>query len=393
MDYKPNADIFATDADLIINPVNCVGVMGKGLALAFKKKYPAILKPYVNACKEGAMKPGSVQLIRINKNTGERVRGEGSGPEVLVANLATKDHFRDNSQLEWVDTGLKKLAGAVEQKGVKSVAIPMLGAGLGGLDWKDVRKSVEKHFRPLSERGVKVIVLGEAEEHHKTTSPAVKLSDAYGADEEYYAGIGARDTPATVCRKMEDVGEILAKRGYTLRSGAAKGADSAFEKGADRVAGKKEVFLPFDGFEPERGGEKRYANGVNVFSEVTSKHIDLASRYHPKFESLGPGGKKLMGRNGSQMLGRDLKTPSKLVLCWTKGGKVVGGTGQALRMAEDSGAQVLNLGDPRISSLSAENIAEMATKVMEGRAQAEDLASEAGQARKKAKARLMGEAR
>jgi O-acetyl-ADP-ribose deacetylase (regulator of RNase III) len=398
MDYKPGADIFGTDADMIVNPVNCVGAMGKGLALAFKKKYPAILEPYTNACKAGQMKPGSVQLIRINKETGERVRGESTGPEVIVANVATKDDWRDPSQLSWVDTGLQKLAGAAEVKGVKSVAIPMLGSGLGGLDWKDVGQSVEKHFRPLSERGVKIVVLGEPPEHQMISAPAskgsIKVPEGYGEGETYYAGIGARDTPPVVLRKMEDVGEILAKRGYTLRSGAAKGADSAFEAGADRAQGKKEIFLPWEGFKPVKDGPiERFSDGVSVFSEESPQHRDLAQKYHPNFEKLGRGGKSLMARNGSQMLGRDLTVPSKLVVCWTKGGGIVGGTGQALRMAQDCGAQVLNMGDPRISSLSADKIADMATQVLEGHAKADDLINEAGEARKKAKARLMGEAR
>lgn len=363
MEYTPNGDIFAQDVDVIINPVNCVGVMGAGLALAFKKKYPGMMPAYEKACSAGQMKPGSVQLIGVDRKTGRKAPpGEA---DLLIANVATKDHWRDPSKLEWVDRGLEKLAGAMQSRDLRSVAVPMLGAGLGGLEWKDVRQCVDRHFSPLSKSGMRVVVLGEgpAEERQAPAGGIEALSKSsskVSSDAPRFAGIGARDTPEAALKKLQAVSGILAGKGYVLRSGAADGADSYCEKGVDAVGGAKEIYLPWKGF------NDRQPDGVSVFAEVGPDHEGIAAKYHPKWERLKPGPRKLMARNASQMLGRDLKSPSKVVLCWTKGGEAVGGTGQALRMAKDMGVESVNLGDPRIAKMKPEAIARIAVSVAEG---------------------------
>jgi O-acetyl-ADP-ribose deacetylase (regulator of RNase III) len=393
MDYQPNGDIFAADVECIINPVNCQAHHLKqgyqmGLAGEFEKRFPDAQAPFKKACAEGKMKPGAVQLIRVDRATGVRSK-EG---DALIANVATKDHWKDPSKIEWVDAGLRKLAGALETRGVKSVAIPMLGAGFGKLPWEKVRDSIETHFGPLAKKGMKVVVLGEGPQRSANKSPATSAAKSAAAPapkktrrskEEllqilprtapgdgviYYAGIGARETPEAVLAKMVRVGEILAKKGWILRSGGAKGADSAFEKGADRVEGrKKEIFLPWDGFDPERNGQKRYAdNKFSFVDEITPLHSDLAAAYHDRFDQLKPGSQSLMARNGSQMLGRKLDRPSNIVICWTEGGQIKGGTGQALRMAEDLGAKVVNIGDPAMASFSPESIVRIAEAVLGG---------------------------
>lgn len=387
MDYQPNGDIFAADVECIINPVNCQAHHLKpgrqmGLAGEFEKRFPDAQAPFKKACAESKMKPGGVQLIRIDRATGLRSK-EGDG---LIANVATKDHWQDSSKIEWVDNGLRKLAGALDTRGVKSVAIPMLGAGFGKLPWEKVRKSIETHFGPLAKKGMKVIVLGEGPEREAATSavtaPAKKAGGRRSKEELlailprtapqdgiiYYAGIGARETPEAVLGKMARVGELLAKKGWILRSGGAKGADTAFERGADRVEGRqKEIYLPWDGFDPERNGQKRYADNKTSFADpISPLHIELAAAYHDKFDRLKSGGQNLMARNGSQMLGRKLERPSNIVICWTEGGQVVGGTGQALRMAEDLGAKVVNIGDPAMSTFSPEGIVRVAEAVLGG---------------------------
>ena len=318
------------------------------------------------------MKPGSVQLIGVTRATGERApRGEA---DLLVANIATKDHWRDPSQIEWVDRGLEKLAGAVEQRGVKSVALPMLGAGLGKLPWKDVRERIETHFGPLAKKGVRVMVMGEGPERDGRGAEATPVEKgeqgerAWPEGTVFYAGIGARDTPEPVLKKMFKVAEILAKKGYVMRSGAADGADSAFEAGVDKVdSSLKEIYLPFDGFEPLSNGNNRFADGKTTFAENSPRHHEIASAYHPAWHKLGKGARAMMARNASQMLGRDLKTPSSMIVCWTKNGEAVGGTGQSIRMAEDKGIQVVNLGDARLKSLPATSVARIAIDVAEGK--------------------------
>ena len=149
-----------------------------------------------------------------------------------------------------------------------------------------------------------------------------------------YAGIGARRTPGNILHAMVGVAEYLTKDGHTLRSGGAQGADRAFEIGCDRLQGHKEVYLPWKGF--EQSNSPLYV--------VTQEAMDVAALFHPAWSGLSQGARKLMGRNSYQMLGPELVTKTDFVVCWTPEGKVVGGTGQTLRMAEYYGIPVFNLG-------------------------------------------------
>lgn len=126
-----------------------------------------------------------------------------------------------------------------------------------------------------------------------------------------YAGIGSRSTPLHIQRIMTNTAQYLSLKKYVLNSGGASGADEAFEIGATDLF--KKIFLPWDGF------NKKRANGINyiipVYNEV------LIKKYHPKFSALSDKAKLLMSRNSYQVLGEDLFTPVKFVLCWTEDGK------------------------------------------------------------------------
>lgn len=155
----------------------------------------------------------------------------------------------------------------------------------------------------------------------------------------YYAGIGSRETPPEVLTAFEYLAAEFAKRGYVLRSGGADGADSAFERGCDSVAGPKEIFLPWQGFQGRGEGKNTYCHYDNA-----AESVSIAKQYHPNWDILSNGGRALMTRNSYQVLGKDLHTPSNFVICWTKGGKGSGGTGQALRIARDKGIKVCDFG-------------------------------------------------
>ena len=145
----------------------------------------------------------------------------------------------------------------------------------------------------------------------------------------YYAGIGSRETPTELKTTIKTIVEYLNKKDYILRSGGAPGADSFFEEYSENM----EIFLPWRGF-----------NGnSSVLFNPTPEAFNLAQKYHPNWSRLSYGAKKLMARNCHQVLGIDLKTPVKFIVCWTKDGKATGGTGQALRMAEDLKIPVYNL--------------------------------------------------
>lgn len=147
-----------------------------------------------------------------------------------------------------------------------------------------------------------------------------------------YAGIGSRKTPEDVCRKMRSAATSMARMGFTLRSGAAEGADEAFESGAIRGKGSCEIYLPY----------KFFRKHESPLYDQTFEARQIAKKYHPKWEVLGNTGRAFMARNAYQILGTDLKTPVDFVLCWTENGKIKGGTGQAMRHAKDLGIKILN---------------------------------------------------
>jgi len=152
---------------------------------------------------------------------------------------------------------------------------------------------------------------------------------------KYYTGIGARETPKDILDIMFDLAKILGHRdGYVLRSGGAGGADSAFQEGCEKANGEMNIY---------------YAD------DCTSEAMAIAAKYHSNWETLSLFSKKLHGRNALQVLGLDLKTPSKAVVCWTPCGathhkqrtRATGGTGTAISIASMNGIPIFNLKNER----------------------------------------------
>ncbi len=140
----------------------------------------------------------------------------------------------------------------------------------------------------------------------------------------YYTGVGSRDIPPDIYIYFEKLGTWFARKGYILRSGHAKGSDKAFEKGCDKVHGKKEIYIPWRNFED---------SDSNLIVKDPAA-FEIAAKYHPKWRTLGQGARKLQARNSHQVLGQNLTTPSEFVVCYTLNGLGSGGTGQAKRIAE-----------------------------------------------------------
>ena len=155
-----------------------------------------------------------------------------------------------------------------------------------------------------------------------------------------YAGVGSRSTPPDVLDRMERIAKAMARRGWTLRSGAAAGADSAFENGARRAGGPREIWLPWDGF------NGRTAGGATRIGRNSARNRDRARQCHPAWHTLSDGVQKLMLRNVHQVLGAEpgSSPPADVVLCWTPNGTAGGGTGHAVRLARRHGIPVVDLG-------------------------------------------------
>ncbi len=129
-------DLFQSTADALVNPVNCVGVMGKGLAAQFKRRYPANYREYAVACCRGEVRIGSMFTTTL----------EAGGRTLHLVNFPTKGHWRDPSDLNFIRLGLADLQRVVDDRGIRSIAIPALGCGLGGLDWPAVRELIIAAF-------------------------------------------------------------------------------------------------------------------------------------------------------------------------------------------------------------------------------------------------------
>jgi O-acetyl-ADP-ribose deacetylase (regulator of RNase III) len=132
-------DIFRADAEALVNAVNCVGIMGRGIALQFKNDFPENFRAYEAACKREEVQPGKMFVFET---------GTLTNPKFII-NFPTKRHWRGKSRMEDIDSGLKALVDEIRKWGIRSIAIPALGSGLGGLNWDDVRPRIEAALRGI----------------------------------------------------------------------------------------------------------------------------------------------------------------------------------------------------------------------------------------------------
>ena len=141
-----SGDILTEDAEALVNTVNCVGVMGRGIALQFKKAFPDNFRVYAKACQRGEVQPGRMFVFETGALTNPR----------YIVNFPTKRHWRGNSRIEDIDAGLRDLAAVIRQRDIRSIAVPPLGAGLGGLEWSDVRPRIEEALQGFNDLDVVV---------------------------------------------------------------------------------------------------------------------------------------------------------------------------------------------------------------------------------------------
>ena len=140
IEYK-RGDLLREDAEALVNTVNCVGVMGRGIALQFKKAFPENFKAYAAACKNEQVQPGLMFVFETERLTHPR----------YIINFPTKRHWRGKSRMEDIEAGLKALVDTVQQYNIRSLAIPPLGSGLGELDWSEVKPRIEAALQSLTD--------------------------------------------------------------------------------------------------------------------------------------------------------------------------------------------------------------------------------------------------
>jgi O-acetyl-ADP-ribose deacetylase (regulator of RNase III) len=136
--HYQQGDLLAADAQALVNTVNTVGVMGKGIALQFKKTFPDNYQAYRAACESGQLTPGEMFVFDTNLLI----------PRFIV-NFPTKRHWRENSRVEDIQSGLSDLVEVIKKRQIGSIAIPPLGCGLGNLHWEEVKPLIMESLQPL----------------------------------------------------------------------------------------------------------------------------------------------------------------------------------------------------------------------------------------------------
>lgn len=139
-------DVLEADSDALVNPVNCVGVIGRGLALQFKKAWPENFVASAAACRRGDLQPGRLFVFELGLLT----------PPRYIVNFPTKRHWRDPCRMGDIESGLSALVVEIRARGIPPIAIPALGAGLGGLAWADVKPRIENVLENLWQVSVTV---------------------------------------------------------------------------------------------------------------------------------------------------------------------------------------------------------------------------------------------
>ena len=139
-------NLLEADAEALVNAVNTVGVMGKGIALMFKQRYPANTVAYERACAAGHVQTGRMFVTETSELMGAR----------WIINFPTKKHWRDKSRLEWIAEGLHDLRRVIVENAIRSIAIPALGAGNGGLDWDAVKPMIIATLSDLNDVDIRL---------------------------------------------------------------------------------------------------------------------------------------------------------------------------------------------------------------------------------------------
>ncbi|MHB8089805.1 MAG: type II toxin-antitoxin system antitoxin DNA ADP-ribosyl glycohydrolase DarG [Anaerolineaceae bacterium] len=140
IEYK-SGDILLADVEALVNTVNCVGVMGRGIALQFKNAFPDNFKAYAIACKKEQVQPGQMFVFETGQLTNPR----------YIINFPTKRHWRGESRIEDIEKGLVSLVETIQKYKIRTIAIPPLGSGLGGLNWFDVKERILSVLQPLTD--------------------------------------------------------------------------------------------------------------------------------------------------------------------------------------------------------------------------------------------------
>ena len=163
-------NLLAAEVEALVNTVNCIGYMGKGIAAQFKHQFPENFRAYHKACKAGKVKPGNIFVFET---------GLFSNPKFIL-NFPTKRHWRERSRIEDIKSGLEALIPLLKKLKIKSIAIPALGCGLGGLPWDAIQGLIKNHFIGLDDMNVLIFEpeMQQGQPYNTTLRPKMTRSRA-----------------------------------------------------------------------------------------------------------------------------------------------------------------------------------------------------------------------
>jgi len=207
--FFEKGNLFETGAEAIVNTVNCVGVMGKGVALEFKNRWPDNFKAYKKLCQNKHLRPGGVFIFDTDD-----LFGDSKKHQRYLINFPTKDHWRSKSKLSYIEQGLDDLLVKLESLNIKSVALPPLGCGNGGLDWDEVKLLLEKKLSKMQSAdfyiyGPKESVLSPEYESIPSSDMTEKraiLVKAIGEFEPYFGGYLTRISLQKIVYFLQSMG-------------------------------------------------------------------------------------------------------------------------------------------------------------------------------------------
>jgi O-acetyl-ADP-ribose deacetylase (regulator of RNase III) len=210
-------NILDEETEALVNTVNCVGIMGRGIALQFKNTYPENYKAYLVACNRNEVQPGRLFVYDTGHLTNPR----------YIINFPTKRHWKGKSRIEDVDSGLEALAEVIQKRQIKSIAIPPLGSGLGGLDWAIVRPRIEATLKKFPHLEAIIYEPSEApadsRPNYSSDIPGMTSGRAalVGLMQQYLAGLL---DPCITLLEVHKLMYFMQQSGEPLRLNYTKGA-------------------------------------------------------------------------------------------------------------------------------------------------------------------------
>jgi len=280
-------DILQEDAEALVNTVNCVGVMGRGVALQFKNAFPENFKAYAAACKRGEVEPGRMFVYETGQLTNPR----------YIINFPTKRHWRGRSRMEDIEAGLDALVAEIRSRDIRSVALPPLGSGLGGLDWNAVRKRIENRLSVLPD--VEIVVFepmdGPAQKSMTSSRRVPSMTPGraalVGLTDQYLRGLL---DPFVTLLEVHKLMYFMQEAGQPLRLNYTKGPYGPYAENLRHVLREVEGHLlsgyADGGDQPDKRlelvpGAVRDAEGYLQNDPETRKRFDRVAALVDGFES------------------------------------------------------------------------------------------------------------